>query len=534
MSTNPAVVIPLAPASSAANELKSLMVDAIKREHNSRFNASDFIDEKVIDACIKKSCWNPSLQCLFIIDEQRDELSRVKADQIFSALTQSFGDIIRTDDLDAHISMCEASGVVMKGVYRAVKSVVSKEIVSYLIWNNQRDLMSMTVNMFTNESRIDFFDNEAVVLLKHRPYVYRVDPRDMSELPLLQSELDWEVINDYMEHFPALNDFIHMIVASRFAIDRKKSFLWMRAESDWGKGFLGSTLSKMGIVNETSVDEIELMASGKPVGCMPERFLRSLILWVDEFKKVKSELKQLCSSVTLSPKFRPSTPVDLYLKLFTSAESVASLANDEYGVEDQFANRYSYMSPNDLSGQLDKRPVFKNKGKYYYSKHVGNYICLMLNEEIDKMIKLGSHQASIKADQFIDKFYEKYRIDREFSRLSDSMAGIAYEVAAELHKQANEPFSAQKQHIVWDKGTVYIKSTSTVVKQVLATMFDHSMLATVSKRTEELIKELSADGTGVKPRRVGGGLVKCIELKKLKDFPKSAIPDGLSKEEIPM
>jgi len=55
---------------------------------------------------------------------------------------------------------------------------------------------------------------------------------------------------------------------------------------------------------------------------------------------VKSELKQLQSQITLSPKNQLSCTVEIFAKVFTSAESVGSLVT-ENGVEDQFANRMS-------------------------------------------------------------------------------------------------------------------------------------------------------------------------------------------------
>ena len=65
--------------------------------------------------------------------------------------------------------------------------------------------------------------------------------------------------------------------------------------------------------------------SGAPVGLSADNFKRAIVLWVDEFKSVKSELKQLQNEIELSPKNQVRQSVAIYTKLFTSAESVASL-----------------------------------------------------------------------------------------------------------------------------------------------------------------------------------------------------------------
>ena len=57
-------------------------------------------------------------------------------------------------------------------------------------------------------------------------------------------------------------------------------------------------------------------------------FKRAFILAVDEFKSARSELKQLQSEISLSPKNQLSQSVEVFAKLFLSAEEVPSFASE--------------------------------------------------------------------------------------------------------------------------------------------------------------------------------------------------------------
>ena len=113
-------------------------------------------------------------------------------------------------------------------------------------------------------------------------------------------------------------------------------------------------------------------------------FKRAFILAMNEFKTVKSEIKQLGSYLELSPKNQLRTRVQIYTKMFMSAESVASLVG-ENGVEDQFANRMSMIKGNE---KLTDRALYKaDQGRYFRS--VQGYVAGELNRLIGEYQALG-------------------------------------------------------------------------------------------------------------------------------------------------
>lgn len=141
-------------------------------------------------------------------------------------------------------------------------------ILDHIKYHNQRESVEWRVDMFATESRLELLEDKARIVLTHRPFDFDGTPDD-------------KVVEDYKEHFPRFDEFLTFLVMSRFALDRKKAYLWLLADSDWGKGFLvNGILKELNARVETSVREIEAMFEGKPVGRSPEEFKRAFALVV--------------------------------------------------------------------------------------------------------------------------------------------------------------------------------------------------------------------------------------------------------------
>lgn len=173
-----------------------------------------------------------------------------------------------------------------------------QDILDEIKYKNQRARVEWFVDPFSSNCRVEVRDDVVRVVVIHRPY--DSGPYDIA------------AVNDFRAHFPEFDGFLAWIAASRFALDRKLSYLWMLLPSDFGKGFMMGLLKQLGAVVEMSVKEIEAAFEGKPLARAPEDFRRAIILWVDEFKTVKSELKQLQSEMSIAPKYQLSATVQLY------------------------------------------------------------------------------------------------------------------------------------------------------------------------------------------------------------------------------
>jgi hypothetical protein len=292
---------------------------------------------------------------------------------------------------------------------KAAYAKIKEETLGHLRYHNQRKSLRMHVDMFANDPRIVMRDEYAEVVYTHQPWV--------------GGEYDQAIVDDFIEHFPQFEAFLTFIVASRFARDRKRAYLWLHCPSDWGKGFLIAVLSNLGVVVEMSVKEVEKVFEGGPVGRSMKDYKRCFALVIDEMKTVKSETKQLQNEMTLSPKNQLTQTVEIYAKIFMSAEHIPSLAG-ENGVEDQFANRLSLIQG---EGSLTTRPLFKSIGQARYIDSITAFAIEQLNSQIAGMVEMGRAGAEEYAQLGLDEFYESHKIEHKYERFSESNVQIARE-----------------------------------------------------------------------------------------------------------
>lgn len=269
--------------------------------------------------------------------------------------------------------------------------------------------MAVSVDMFCKVASIVVDDGRAYLTFPH--------------LRFEEGPIDAAVVADYKVHWPQLDEYIDLLVASRFAAARKKAYVWIHAQSDWGKGFLDNVLAHHGLVVSLSEVELEKLFSGGPVGRQMAEFRRAWVLSINEAKRMPKEAKQLEQWLQFSPKNMPVCRVELYLKSWWSAESIESLASESTGIEDQFANRFSLLRPN---GNLDTRGLF-SQGRGHYFNSVKAYIGRELNERVDEYLTLGKRGASERGDNFINRFHEQHGIGNQYERLSTKLTSLAQE-----------------------------------------------------------------------------------------------------------
>lgn len=450
-----------------------------------------FVDPLIVRDMIEGAFWSGSKSRLFLLNND-EFLVQFTIQDAWKFLCRRFGHPV---DVAAIIEQREAAeGGFVKpadedAAYKAINSATMAPIIEHLKYENQRDSVEWTVDMFGQRSRIDLQGDVARIILTHRPL-------DAS------GHVDAACLADYREHFPFLDEMLEYIVAARFALDRKKSYLWILAASDWGKGFLIGVLSDLGLVVQMSVKEIEAVFEGKPSGRRPEDFKRAMILAVDEFKTVKSELKQLQSEIQLAPKYQLTARVEIFTKLFLSAESVGSLVG-EHGVEDQFANRMSMLTGD---GTLNGRKVYvDDQGKYYRSVRI--YVARRLNELIEQYQALGREKSQRQADEYLNDFIRRHGLDKHFPRLSESYFDIARK-AVEWGK-----LKLSDRFIRGTDGVEYLIHAGKALEDFFAEHYAHSEISTLRRRKTDIFAAMSQDGRGCASHRIRGQSVKAVKLK---------------------
>lgn len=342
----------------------------------------------------------------------------------------------------------------------------------------QRTAMSVSVDMFAQASTLILEPETVRVSYAHNPW------------PEVQQDenLEARVLADYREHFPLFDDVIGLLLHARFAADRRQAFLWMRCSSSWGKGFLiDGLLGKdgLGIVTAVSPSMIEAAFEGKPIGLDMNRFLRSWVLYSDELKSVKSEFKQLNNTLMASPKNQMQFEAPLYLKMFTSAETVDSLASSE-GVEAQFAERFSAIElPQDA--RIDDRELFRELGKSVYRDVIVGYLARTLNAGVERLRALGRMGSAKVADEWLAQFHARHTILHGRTTLDEALPGIADEIRDLVHD-----YGCALAGITTPRGSGYLDKLPSQLRQALATSIitgrqgsDHVALA---RRPVSLIK----------------------------------------------
>lgn len=463
-----------------------------------------------VDRLITASAWNPSNSKFYVMSDGL----KIATVADYGGLTREFFEPIC--DMDALEAIATDNAPVDSEAKRekfvsGVMSAGGRKIMSVIKCYRQATSLSIAVDPFANEDVITIKDSVATLQFKH--------------VPLTGGVVDPAVIDDFRRHFPEFESFIELLVAARFAADRKQAHMWLQAPSNWGKSFLLGCLADHGLVVETSIAELDKMLSGSPVGKTISDFMRSWVFAVDEFKGVSREVKQLSDSIHFSPKGMPTVKAPLYLKLFLSAEDVPSLANPETGIEDQFANRFTHVVVN---GVLADRPAFQ-RSKHAYRQSVTNFIANAVNDRVSKYVAMGKHDAADAGDAVVTAFYEKHRIDNGFQRMSAGMPDLinsfvdwakgAVEKAEMRSAFDTSRWTVSKEereavayiYVCTKTGLMFAKSSGKLFELWVEHEFDKSKRGAVAYKRDAMFKALG----GVQRHRVNKTLARFLLLVRV-------------------
>jgi hypothetical protein len=370
---------------------------------------------------------------------------------------------------------------------KRISAIPSSVLIDFLKLR-QRDDGAWSLDMFADHNRMAFTEDRVNIILCHKPFPQH-------------GTIEPEIIGDYKKHFQEIDEVLKFLVMSVFIPDRKKSYLWIKADSDWGKGFFYSVLKDLNLAVELSVPLVQKIFKGDAVALSPSHFKRSFAIIIDEFRSIKPELKQLQSQITISPKWLMQQDVAIYSKLFFSAEGVEALTGGGFGIEDQFANRFSYI---EKAGALNTRDVFKKVGMYRYKKTVLAYTAKFLNEKIKDMQALGPQRSADVAEQWINKFYAKNCISKRFGRMSEQLPRLADEIR-DFYIARHKNFSSVNQidsDVVQGTAGLILLNPAKAIDDYIAENIAYSDRAKFSKKKSELYQLMSADGRGARTQRL--------------------------------
>lgn len=459
------------------------------------------IDNQVIDQIITRSFWSGTKSKLFILSPHNTLTMHLEGDCI-ETLEYYFGIVTDRKSVQLHLDIIEeALGLPtnkMNEIKKKAHGVVANVLMMFLKTHNQRERLDIRVDMFAKRPRAEWHPDKVTIV-----YTWK-------DLPVLAFNENDEVITDYKQHFPELDDLLQMIVASRFASNRKHFYTWLQCPSDWGKGFFTGILKKLGLLVELSVSECEKAFEGAPLGRDATEFTRSLIVLFDEFKIVKSELKQLENEIPITPKNQLRQMVEVFTKLFTSAEGVESLAG-ENGVEDQFANRFSYI---DGRGQINNRTLFSTIGGSVYADAVTAYVAKRVNTLIGEFVQMGEKEATIRADKVGREFHDRRNIGNKFERVSQNIPMMVTDFKNwVIDRYHNGGFNTSATVLRYEDGFYYLKSPARILGEWIEETSSKSERFTLSKKKQDILNMMSDEGDGVKVHRIRSGTLRSVRFK---------------------
>ena len=296
--------------------------------------------------------------------------------------------------------------------------------------DHQRDSIEFAVDMFADHSHMQVHKAGVNVTYSYRPLVSQ---NPLALMGQIDDDLVDRVVRDYKEHFAGFDNFLNLLKTARFAPGGREAFLWLNAQSDWGKTFLlnGVMGEDLGIVTEASMKEIEKVFEGTPIGKTAQDFIYSWVLFCDEAKIIKSEAKQLDSWIAGSPKHQLSFKTRLYTKIFASATDIPSFGG-EMGIETQFDNRFGYLSPQ--SKKLNERALFDELGSLIYRGALSTYVASELNQFVAEMRVMGPLGAAKFCEHQLHAIHEEWRVSKTQGDLNESLEVIAEDMKRDLIK----------------------------------------------------------------------------------------------------
>jgi hypothetical protein len=335
-------------------------------------------------------------------------------------------------------------------------------------------------------------------------------------LPDLKFDIDEKIFNDvvkdYKNHFPLIDEFLDFVLACRFANNRKRSFLYLNAPSDWGKSFLMSIFKDLGLAIEVDYTDV---VGGRPVGLSAMSVFKSLLMFLDEFTVFKKELKKITHSMRIEEKFKSVVEVDVYAKILMSAEKSVSFSDT---IETQIANRVIFLEIKKDAKILTDRELYNKIGNYLYKQCVTKYVYEYLKQKITEYLELGIVEADKRAEQTLNKLYSKYKIneiDLETFLIKFVADELFYLKQISNNNEAEIDFEDKKllKYLYFESEKVYINSFLKFIDELFKAKLDETKYKSASYKKSQLAQIL-------------------FDAEKIRDILKQKKIDGVNKKVI--
>jgi len=351
---------------------------------------------------------------------------RKKTDEIAKLLTNSIINnddnlqnffIYKKDKKDYLIYVDKETGTIKEyNFYNSVYSLRSKkEIKQYITSNDYKNFDNFYYTLkdyFLNEKFVDnivfYLDFKQKEKLRfeyidNNLYIYKnfIEFRNVHIEDFDKNKYKYLVKTYIKNVFPYFDELLDIITYNLFDKGLKRSYIYVNSPSDWGKSFLMDLFNELNIGLETTIEKI----TKTPSPYNAEHFKDKILLMIDEFTIFKKELKSLTNKFLLEPKNKSQVNIQLFTKLFVSAE--LSVSFDD-ATDEQIINRIIFYDM--YNSNVKKVEDLKKENIDLNELH--NYLKVYVKRYITKKIEYIKRN-NINVVKKIDEIFEKRKMNVE-------------------------------------------------------------------------------------------------------------------------
>ena len=366
-----------------------------------KFNIKDYISKNTTARKIANSCY------------------RLKTKKFYYSVEHNKIDIINTDKELQNIILYDYPHLKKVGQKGGVSLDLPQIFLDNLFFLNSIDEIVEQVDLFQKEP-FKLIKEDKILRAVRNKYIFKTPER----LNGVTDKIMEDIAKDYKEHFPEYSEFLEWVIACRFAHDRKSSFTHLWLSANFGKSFISSIFQNIGIVSECDYSDFK-----SPSPLSAGQFRNSFILLIDEFTIFKKEFKNHTHSMKIAPKFELNTTVELFAKVFLSAEPSESFMG---GVDKQISDRVSQIVHEKIKIDLNQRKAFLDYGAEVYFNAILHYTYGLIVNRLNDYVSMSKVNASRRADDILRQYHIKYAL--KTPNLENEIRIVFWENILELAK----------------------------------------------------------------------------------------------------
>jgi hypothetical protein len=286
---------------------------------------------------------------------------------------------------------------------------------------NHYEFYKYTTNLFNKECEIELDEERQEVTVINNKILIK-SPRGLKHISIGQVI---EIMEDYQAHFSALDEVLKLIVDMRVAQERKRSYLHIRANSNWGKSFFSSILCELNLGVELDYSNFIKTDSSS---VSPQQLRDSSVLILDEFTEFHPDMKRYTHQFSFAPKFGMKETVEVYLKILFSADRSESFIGI---VDDQILNRVLALDLSKNKIPLTERKILVKHGLNTYRAVVAKYIYKTIKKHILEYQDMEEFEAVNKANNAVFEVYKKWSLVDNEDVIPSSIVDSAQEIVKE-------------------------------------------------------------------------------------------------------